>query len=86
MYFVWKFENYDKFQLSYSSILFTETLHTFRTYQYLQKGVQDFLYFVYILSYLQKFERPSFFLHLFFTFLLKTQDLNKIKKISNTFF
>ena len=41
-YFVWKFENFDELQLPYSSIFFAETLHTFPTYQCLQKSVWDF--------------------------------------------
>ena len=45
-YFAWKFENFDELQLSYSSIFFAETLHTFSTYQCLQKGVWDFFYFI----------------------------------------
>ena len=45
-YFVWKFENFDELQLSYSSIFFAETSHTFSTYQCLQKGVWDFFYFI----------------------------------------
>ena len=34
-----------KLQLRYGSIFFAETLHTFSTYQYLQKRVWDFFYF-----------------------------------------
>ena len=33
---------FDELQLSYSSIFFAKTLHTFSTYQWLQKGVWDF--------------------------------------------
>ena len=44
--FVWKLENSDGLQLSYSSIFFSETLHMFSTYQCLQKGVWDFFYFI----------------------------------------
>ena len=35
-------ENFDELQLPYSSIFFAETLHTFPTYQCLQKRVWDF--------------------------------------------
>ena len=41
-----KLENFDEFQLSYSSIFFAETSHTFSTYHYLKKGVWDFFYFI----------------------------------------
>ena len=37
--FFWKFENSDKLQLSYNSIFFAETSHTFSTYQSLRKGM-----------------------------------------------
>ena len=40
---------------------FAETSHRFPTHQCLQKGMWDFLYFVYILSYLQKLKRPGFY-------------------------
>ena len=39
-------ENFDEPQLSYSSIFFAETSHTFSIYQYLQKCVGDFFYFI----------------------------------------
>ena len=38
--------SYDQFQLPYSSIFFAETSHMFPTYQCLQKGQEDFFYFV----------------------------------------
>ena len=38
--------NFDELQLSYSSIFFAETSHTFSTYHYLKKGVWDFFYFI----------------------------------------
>ena len=37
--FAWKFENFDELQLSYSSIFFAETSHSFSTYHCLKKGV-----------------------------------------------
>ena len=40
-YFLWKFENFDELQLSYSSIFCTETWHTFSIYHCLHKGVWD---------------------------------------------
>ena len=62
---------------------FAETLFVFCTYQCLQKGVRDFFYFAEILSYLQKIKKIWFLhTHFLFTFLLITQDLNKMKKIS----
>ena len=71
---------------NYSTIqyFFPETLHAFPTYQCRQKGVWDFFYFVYILSYLQKLKNTWFLCTCFFTFLLITQDLNKINKIPDT--
>ena len=44
--FVWKFENFDKLQLSYSSIFFAKTSHTFSPYHCLKKLVWDFFYFI----------------------------------------
>ena len=55
-----KFENFDELQLSYSSIFFAETSHTFSTYQYLQNGLWDFFNLISILSYLQKFKKTWF--------------------------
>ena len=43
--FCLKFENFDELQLSYSSIFFAETSHTFSTYHCLKKGVWDFFYY-----------------------------------------
>ena len=43
-----------------------------------------FLNFVQILSYLQKNKKDLVSIHSCFTFLLITQDLNKIKQIPNT--
>ena len=40
--FVWKIENIDELQLPQSLIYFAEILHTFPTYQCLQRGVRDF--------------------------------------------
>ena len=77
----WKFENFDELQLPYSSIFFTETLLTFPTYQYLQKGLRDFFYFVWILSYLQKLKRTGSYTLAFFIFIMNSR-LNKIKKNS----
>ena len=70
-------------QLPYISIFFAETSRTLPTHQCLQNGLRDFFNFVQILSYLQKLKRPGFYM-LFFIFLLVSQDLNKIKKITNT--
>ena len=46
----------DKLQLSYSSIFFAETSHTFSTYHCLKKCVH-FFNFIQILSYLQKLKK-----------------------------
>ena len=74
-----------KLQLPCSSIFLAETSHRLPTYQCLRKDVQDFFYFVWILSYLQKLKRPGLYT-LLFTFLLITQDLHKIKKKPQTSF
>ena len=39
---LWKFENFDKLQLSCSSIFFAETSHNFSIYHCLKKGVWHF--------------------------------------------
>ena len=41
-----KIENFGKVQLPLSLIIFVEILHTFSTYQSLQKSVWDFFYFI----------------------------------------
>ena len=41
-----KLKTFDELQLPQTSITFVEILHTFPTYQCLQKGVRDFFYFV----------------------------------------
>ena len=41
-----KIENFGEVQLPLSLIIFVAILHTFPTYQSLQKSVWDFLYFV----------------------------------------
>ena len=38
-------KTFDELQLLYISIFFAETSQMLTTYQYLQKGVQDFFYF-----------------------------------------
>ena len=45
-FFVWKIENFDELQLPYCSMFLAETSHTFSAYQYLQKDIRDFFYFV----------------------------------------
>ena len=52
----------------------------FPTYQCLQKAVQDFFLFCVGLELFAKIKKALVSIHLFFTFLLITQDLNKIKK------
>ena len=46
-----KIENFDDLQLPQGLIFFAELLHTFPTHHCLQKGVRDFFYFAWILSY-----------------------------------
>ena len=57
-------------------------MHTFPTYQCRQKAVRDL--FCLDLELFAKIKKDLVSTHSFFTFLLITQDLNKIKKISNT--
>ena len=54
--------NCDELQLSYKSIFFAETSHTFSTYHCLKKGEWDLFNFIWILSYLQKLKK-TWFLH-----------------------
>ena len=58
--FVQKTENFDELQLPQTFIIFVEILHTFPNYQYLQKGVWDFSYFVQNLSYFPKSKNTWF--------------------------
>ena len=46
MLFPWKIENFDELQLPLSLISFAEIMHTFPSYECLQKGVRDFLIFL----------------------------------------
>ena len=62
---------------------FAETSHTFSTYQCLQKGVWDFLFYL-DLELFEKVKKDLVSTHSFFTLLLITQDLNKIKNIPHT--
>ena len=84
-YFVWKFENFDELQLPDSSIVFVETLHTFPTYRRLQKGVRDFLNFVYILSYLQKLNGPGFYTLVFYIFINNSRSKQNKKNPEHPF-
>ena len=62
---------------------FAETSHTFCTYQCLQKGVWDFV-ILFTSWVIWKFKKDLVSTHSFFTLLLRTQDLNKIRKIPHT--
>ena len=55
-------ENFDELQLPYILIFFSKTSHKFSTYHYLQKGVCEFFYFIWILIYLQKL-KTTWLLH-----------------------
>ena len=59
-------------------MVFPETSLTFPIYQCLQKGIQDFLKFCLDLELFAKIKKTRFLHTRFFTFLLITQDLNKI--------
>ena len=56
----------------------------FSTYQCLEKGVWHFFLFYLDLELFAKIKKDLVFTHSFFTLLLITQDLNKIKKIAHT--
>ena len=81
-YFFSKFRNFDELQLPQSLMFFAGILHTFPTYQCLQKSVRNFSYFVQILSYFQKLKRPGF--HTLVLPIFINQDL-KIKKSRTPF-
>ena len=57
-------ENLDELQLPYNLIFFAETLHTFPTYQYLQKGVRDFCLDLALFAKIKKI----WFLHTYFLY------------------
>ena len=63
--------------------IFAETSHTFSAYHYLKKEVRDFLFHL-DLELFAKIKKDLVSTHSFFTLLLITQDLNKIKKIPHT--
>ena len=64
-------------QLSYSSMFFAETLHTFSSYQCLQKN--RWVFFILFRScVIWKIRKDIVFTHSFLILLLITQDLNKI--------
>ena len=62
-------------------ITFAEILHTFPTYQCLQKGVWDFFHFFQNLRYLPKSKKDLVSTNPHKPSLSITQDLDKIKKI-----
>ena len=64
---------------------FAETSHTFPTYQCLQKGVRDFFKICLDLKFFAKIKKDLVSTHSFFTLLLITQDLSKIKKTGTAF-
>ena len=74
----------EELQRSYSSIFFAETSHTFSIYHCLKQGVLDFFKFHLYLELFTKIKKDLVSTHSFFTLLLITQDLNKIKKIPHT--
>ena len=69
MYLVWKFENFDKLQLSYNETFFAETSHTFSTYQCQQKGVWDFFILFRSCVISKNSKRPGFCTLVFDTFV-----------------
>ena len=79
------FENFDELELSYHSIFFAETLHKFSTHQCLQKGLRDFFLFHLDLELFAEIEKDLVSTHSFYTILLITQYLNKIKETPLSF-
>ena len=57
----------------------------FPIYQCLQKGLRDFLYFVYILSYLQKLKRPGFYTLVFYIFINNSRSRQNEKNSQHAF-
>ena len=83
-----KFENFDELQLSYSSIFFAETSHTFSTYQYLQKV--SGIFFILSQSWVicKNLKRPGFFkkTHSFFcTFINNSRSTQNKKNPAHDF-
>ena len=81
-YFVEKFGNFSELKLPQSLIFFCWNPAHVSTYQFLQKGVRDFSYFVQILSFLQKLKGPGFYTLVFYIFINLRSRQNK--KIANT--
>ena len=57
----------------------------FPTYQYLQKRVRDFFYFVKILSYLQKLKRPGFYTFIVYIFINNSRSKQNAKNPEHPF-
>ena len=55
-------------------------LHTFPTYQCLQKDVRDFFYFVWILSYLKKLKKLDLYYTLDFYIFINNSSTKQNKK------
>ena len=72
-------EKFKTLTSSYNSIFFAETLRTFCTYQCLKEGTWDFLFCLYLML-IANIKEDQVSTHSFFTFLLITLDLDKIKK------
>ena len=64
--FCLKIENFVELELSYSSIFFAETSHTFSNYKCLQKGVWDF-FILLDLELFAKIKKDLVSTHLLFT-------------------
>ena len=64
---------------------FNETSHTFPTYQCLQKGVREFFYFVYVLSYSKKLKRPGFYTLIFYIFINNSRSKKLLKNPEHPF-
>ena len=60
IYFVWKFENFDKLQLPYHSIFFAETLHMLPITNVYKRVFGIFLFCLDLVSF-AKLKRPGFY-------------------------
>ena len=74
-------KTFDELQLPYSSIFFGETLHTFPTYQCLQKGVWDFFFILFRSWVVDKnVKRPGFYALGFYIFINNSRSKQNLKK------
>ena len=83
--FVWKFENFEELQLSYSSIFFAETSHMFSTYHCQKKGF--LVFFILFRSWVicKIIKRPGFYKLFFYIFIDNSRSKQNKKKFHTLF-